>query len=169
MKLYELTGAYLEAREVALQLAEGQTEQGLAEAQWTALAAGLKDAFESKVEAIAKLVQTLEAEAMAIGVEVNRLQGRRSAVERAGQWWRAYLLNEMAAAQIPKVRGTLFTVWLQVSPPSCEVTEESRVPEEWKEWRLFINRAAILEHFKATGELVPGVAIQADKQHLRIH
>ena len=165
MELYKLTGAYIEALR-AIEEAEDEVEAE----RFECLAETLVGSIEDKAENICKLITTIEVEGVGpIDAEIKRLQGRRQTVANWAEWWRKYLFEQLSQADGQRVKGPLFTAWLQKSPPSCEVMDEEAVPEEW--WRIpppVIERGRILEHFRETGEIVPGVEIHTEKRHLRI-
>lgn len=165
MRLYELSGAYIEALR-AIEEAEDEVEAE----RFERLAETLVGSIEEKAENICKLITTIEVEGVGpIDSEIKRLQQRRQTVSNSAEWWRNYLFDQLSQADGQRVKGPLFTAWLQRSPPSCEVTDEDAVPKEW--WRTpppVVERGRILEYFKETGEVVPGVEIHTEKRHLRI-
>lgn len=77
----------------------------------------------------------------------------------------------MEAAGIDKVKGTLYTVTLQNSPPSVEVYNIDQVAVAWKveTVTVSVDKKAVLEHWKATeGRAVEdGITIKQGK-YLRI-
>lgn len=122
-------------------------------------------------------VLTKHAEAMA-----QRAKARKNTIERLKQW----LMLEMEAAGVNKVKGPFGTAWLQVSPPSIVVEHEELVPRSMKlatitkpysectpEDMEFVKSIDVMkswihDHLKDTGELVQGVAYVDDRVHLRI-
>jgi len=165
MKLYELTGSYIEALR-AIEEAEDEVEAG----RFEQLAEGLQEAIEEKAENLCKLIRTIEVEGVGpIQQEIMRLQRRKQTLENSAKWWRDYLEGQLRDIEGYRAKGPLFTTWLQKSPPSCEVTDEDAVAEEWKyQPPPVIRRDEILKHFRETGEVVLGVEIHTDKMHLRI-
>ena len=164
MKLYELTDHY---REVLDQLSE-PPEDGHEEERCRALLMGLGEAFDEKVLSIAKVVRSMDADVAAIAAEVDRLQARRRHLVGRIDWLKRYLLGEMEAAGRTKVRGSTLTLALVKAPPSCEVANVDDVPGEFRRVKIEADRAGILEHFRSTGEVVPGTVVIADRLYLRI-
>lgn len=164
MKLYELTDAY---RQVLDQLSE-PSEDGQEESRYRALLSGLGEAFDDKVLSIAKVIRSMEADAAAIATEVDRLQGRRRHLAGRVEWLKRYLQGEMETAGRERVRGPTLTVSLAKAPPSCEVTSLEDVPEEFRRVRVEVDRVGILEHFRSTGEIVPGTLIVSERRYVRI-
>jgi len=164
MKLYELTDAY---RSVLEELSESSGD-GQDEARFQALLGGLGEAFEEKVLSIAKVIRSMEADVLAIASEVERLQGRKRHLTGRIDWLKRYLLGEMEAAGREKVRGATLTVFLAKAPPSCEVMSVEDVPEGFRRVKVEVDRAGILEHFRSTGEVVPGTTVIMDRRYVRI-
>lgn len=132
--------------------------------------AQLSDAIEDKAENIAKVIRSLEAEAEAFDNEAKRLaeqaKVRRNKVDRLKE----YLLLGLTAAGKDRVKGALFTVAVQDSPPRCEVMDAGSVPDVFQvviPATMRVDAKAIIQHFRDTGEQVPGAVVSAGK-HLRI-
>ena len=164
MKLYELTDAY----RVALEQLSEPSEDGQEDGQYQALLAGLDEAFDEKVLGIAKVIRSLEADVTAIASELERLQGRRRHLSGRIDWLNRYLLTEMEASGRDRVRGPTVTVSLAKAPPSCEVADVDAVPAEFRRVNVEADRKGILEHFRETGEIVPGTTVTTDRQYVRI-
>ena len=164
MKLYELTDSY---RQVLDQLSEPD-EDGSEDARCHMLLAGLSEAFDDKVLGIAKVIRSMSADVGAIAAEFDRLQARRRHLAGRIDWLKCYLLGEMEAVGRDRIRGSTLTVSLAASPPSCEVVSFDQVPDEFKKVQVDADRAAILTHFRRTGEVVPGTTVITDRRHVRI-
>lgn len=164
MKLYELSEAYCSVLE---ELSEPEGD-GHDEARFQNLLQGLGEAFDEKVLSIAKIIRSLEADIGSIAAEVERLQGRKRHLTGRVDWLKRYLLGEMEAVGRDKVRGPTLTVSLAKAPPSCEVVSVEEVPEEFRRVKIEVDRAGILEHFRSTGEVVPGTTVIADRRYARI-
>ena len=159
--LYELTGFYrtladMDAEDTTLNLKEALDTVG--------------GQLADKVENIAKLVRTLEAEANAYDQEANRLAKHMVALKVRSAGLKAYVLDNLQAAGLTVLQAGLFKVRVQNSPPSCEIVAEADLPDEYKTERVVVDvdRRAIIENWKATGADVPG-AICRQGQHLRIY
>ena len=82
-----------------------------------------------------------------------------------------YLLAEMTKTNIDKVKEDVISVSVQNSPPSCEVIELDQIPEQYI--RVIpeqheADKRLIIDHFKDTGEIIPGVDLIRDKKHVVI-
>ena len=69
-----------------------------------------------------------------------------------------------------KDRGGLYAAKIAKNPPSVNVVNADEISNEFVkvEQVSSIDKKAILQHFKATGEIVAGVEIITDKQRLSI-
>ncbi len=164
MKLYELTDQY---RQVLDQLSEPEDDDSEDE-RCRMLLEGLGEAFDDKVLGIAKVIRSMDADVAAIAAEVDRLQARKRHLAGRIDWLKRYLLGEMEAVGRDRIRGSTLTVSLATSPPSCELVSFGQVPEEFKRVKVDADRAAILRHFRQTGEVVPGTTVITDRRYVRI-
>lgn len=133
--------------------------------------ANVKDNIENKVDNIAKLVLENKATVEAIKSEEKRLAARRQAIDNNIEWLKNYLLVEMTSIQLFKVKKDVVTVSIQDNPPSVEIGILDLIPDEYRRvipehWEP--DKKAILEHFKQTGEIVPGVDLILNKKHVSI-
>jgi hypothetical protein len=164
MKLYELTDHY---RRVLDQLSE-PSDDGAEEDRYQALLEGLGEAFDEKVLSIAKVIRSMEGDVTAIAAELERLQLRKRHLAGRIDWLKRYLFGEMEAARRDKIRGPTLTVSISKAPPSCEVVSLEELPEEYRRVKVEADRAGILQHFRSTGEVVPGTVVTSDRRYVRI-
>jgi len=156
MKLYELAEAFqrlTDMEDEAFEVALGQ----------------LSGEISDKVENVAKVVRTLEAEANVYKQEIDHLLNAAQARLNRTTALKQYLLANMEAVGIDKVKGALFTVSVLDSPPSCQILDEEAVPLEYKEriesWK--IDRKGLIAAWKAGGDIPPGAVITQGR-HIRI-
>lgn len=177
LKLYEAVDAIDVVREWIyehddeIRAMEGALPDALAE-----LLAKAEGDFKAKAERVALFVRELLANAEAVKIEETRLAARRKHYERAAEGLKAYLKMQMELADIPQIKGQLVTVRLQKSGPSVTAPAFSqedlaRILDEYvrvvPETRS-LNSAAIIAHWKATGESpIEGVTV-GQNQHIRI-
>lgn len=129
------------------------------------------DDFDRKVENIAKLVLDLEASIEAIRNEEARLATRRASLQNKVQWLKDYVLGQMIAVGKDQVKRDTVTVTIRTNPPSVALLDITQLPPEFTRTipeTIDADRKAILEHFKATGEIPPGVDIITDRKRLEI-
>ena len=94
--------------------------------------------IEDKAESIAKVIRSLEAETAALEAAAKELKGKADACENKAERLKDYLLREMQALGRDTIKGTLFTVALQKSPPSCTIGEPDLLPRAF--FRLIPER-----------------------------
>jgi predicted nuclease with TOPRIM domain len=165
MKLYELSEQYRSLSDTLLE-EQPQNEEALK----TQLAS-ITDQFNEKSESLGKVILEYGAENEAISKEIDRLTQRKRTFDNKAEWLKNYLQVEMQTANVDKVQGQILTISLQKSPPSCQVLNESLVPQEFikiiPESRQ-ISKVDILKHFRETGEVPDGVNIETNRKTLRI-
>jgi len=138
-----------------------------------------------KVLALAKVVLSLDAEADLLEGHARMLLARAGSRRRRVEFLRRWLQLQMEGAEINKLKDPFVTVWLQESPAAVDVVDEANVPAEFKRVTLRlplslvppglfglvqtcdVDRAAIHELIKRTGELPAGVQYRG-RRHLRI-
>lgn len=165
-KLYKLTESY--------KTIEGMLDQDIeyiTQDEITQTLATIKDEFEEKVSSIGKLVVELRSDIEAVKVEEDRLARRRSGFTSKMEWLKSYLLVEMQSANILKVKRDVISVSIQNNPPSAELIDIDQVPEQYVRIipeRIEPDKKSIIEHFKETGEIVPGIDIITNRKFVSI-
>ena len=123
----------------------------------------IKDEIEDKVASIGKLVLELKSDIESVKAEEDRLARRRSGFASKMEWLKLYLLAEMLSTNTLKVKKDVISVSVQNNPPSAELIDLELVPEQQEP-----DKKAIIEQFKDTGEIVPGINIITDKKFVSI-
>ena len=182
LDLYALDPQYSALAELPLEADDAGDE---AAALCQALEA-IRDEARDKALALAKVVKCLEAEVRLLEDHTRLLQAKAQARRERAEYLRKLIRLELEAAGLDKVKDPFVTAWLQQSPYSVEVVDEGSVPPEFmravlrlpyalvpSELRghlqhLDVNRAAILELVRRTGEVPDGITVRTDKNHLRI-
>jgi hypothetical protein len=93
---------------------------------------------------------------------------------------------ELEGAGLNRVRDAFVTAWLYRSPPSIQVIDEGALPDEFQKavlrlpyslvpealrgfiQHVDIDRAALLDLLRRTGEVPDGVTVNVDAKHVRI-
>ena len=165
-KLYALTDRY--------KVIEGMLDreiENISQEEIVQTLANIEDEFDDKVCSIGKLVLELKSDAESVRAEEDRLARRRSAFTNKMEWLKNYLLTEMLATNIFKVKQDVISVSIQNNPPSAELIDLELVPEQYIRVipeKQEPDRRAIIEHFKETGEIVSGIDMILDKKHITI-
>lgn len=138
MKLHEIAKDYQELLE-DIDLADGELDDDL-EARLDQLGGDLTD----KVEALAVVVRTLEAEGKELREEELRIAKRRKAREARAERLLGYLGACLRVSGQRKVSGKLFTVTIQKNPAALRLlVPEDQVPAEWTRTKVEVDKAGI--------------------------
>ena len=142
MKLYEITGEILEL----LTMAE---DSDLDQKMIQDTMEGLDFEFEEKAEAYAKVVKTLEMDIAGLDEEIQRMTKRKATIKNNIDRLKRSLEGAMIATGKRKFKTPLFGFGIQKNPPSLNVLDESKIPEEfWIEQQPKLDKKAALAYVK---------------------
>ncbi|MED0676960.1 siphovirus Gp157 family protein [Aneurinibacillus thermoaerophilus] len=120
----------------------------------------IEEAIEVKVENIAKMIKTMDAEAKALKEEEQRLATRRKALEAQVDSLKQYTLSTLERAGLAKVKGTLFTVGIRNNRPSV-VVDETELPQEFLiPQPPKVDKQRLYELLRK-GQVIPGARLEA--------
>ena len=146
MTLYELTGQYQELLDMAE--AEDVDPQVIAD---TMEAVGGE--IEDKAEGYACIIKQLEADAVALKTEEDRLAARRKSVENNIRNMKETLQNAMYATGKTKFKTNLFSFNIQKNPASLFIADMDMVPGRFMVPQPDLpDKAAIKEYLKENGD-----------------
>jgi len=123
-----------------------------------------------KSEAIAGLIKWYQGLADMRLSESKRMAESVYRFEAQAERLKAYLLKHMQATGMTRIDTGRFTLSIKLNPPRVEVLEAMLVPSEYQRTKVIIepDKKAITEHWKTTGEVVPGVEIvRAERLDIR--
>ena len=165
MHLYEITDAIRAAMDAGLDTETGEISENFAE-QLDALDVAL----EEKIENCAAMIKNLHAEYQAFSLESARMAGKARTAYVRENWLKRYVRGTMEALGRDKVKGKLLSVSLQAGRQSVDVIDAETIPGAYVEYVTSANvdKRAILAHFKATGEDVPGVTVRRGDKIVKI-
>ena len=110
-----------------------------------------------KAEAYARIIRNKSAEADAFKAEADRLTARRRAAENLVNRLKSALKDAMVLVGTEEISTSIGKWRIQANPLSCEVMDIDQVPMEYHiKVPDAINKKALLDYYKATGEIVPG-------------
>lgn len=160
--LYELTNDYKFLEETIDPEADNELYHTLE---------SLSVAIDEKVENIGKFVLSLKGDISAIKTEEERLYARRRTIENRIEWLKIYLLEEMTKVWKHQVKTEVVTVSVKVNPPSVNVIDEDAIPPDFRRiipetWQPDKNK--IIDFFKTTGEVLPGIEMVTNKKSVTI-
>ncbi len=102
--------------------------------------------------------------------EEKRISEARKSLENRNENFKKYVKECMERANITKIETTLGTLSIAKSPISVEIQNEDDVPSEFKQevTTIKVDKKAIADNFKTTGEIPNGVVIHTENTNLRI-
>ena len=163
LTLYNITNKFAELMDMA--------ENGeLTEEQYNALGEQLTLELQQKGSGIIGYTQNEEAFIEAVDFQIKRLQDLKKARQNKLEKFKQYVKENMDRLGIAKMDTELGTLSIAKNPMSVEIENEEEIPKEFKQQVITtkIDKTAIKNHFKTTGEIIPGVKIIDDKTRLNI-
>jgi hypothetical protein len=152
--LYALSASYLD---VLALLEDPDADADALEQQLD----GIAGLLTQKADNIAALVQQFEGMAALRKAEADRMRELAAADQRNADRLRDYLLRHMQALGTEKIDTPRFKISVRTNPPAVQVLEEMLVPEQFIRTvtTSSVDKRAVLEHLKATGEIPAGIDI----------
>lgn len=159
VKLYELTDDLMGLMEA---IANGEiTAEDAADTL-----DGIGGAIQEKVQSVAAMVRTLEAEAAMFEAEAKRLSDAKKARESAADNLKDYLRHNMDKAGVDKVAG-LFSVSLGKASQVVVITDENAVPDAYAKYERKVSKSEVKAALES-GVEVPGACFEQGKRRLVI-
>lgn len=126
--------------------------------------------LEQKSANIIAYAKNRESHITAIKEEEKRLASYRKTEEAKLERFLAYLKQCMEEAGILKIETPLGVISIAKNPISVEVLDVTKVPKEYKniEEVIKVDKKAIADNFKETGEVLDGTRIITNRTSLRI-
>lgn len=163
ISLYNITNKFVDLMDKAQ---DGE----LTEEEYNQLGEELALELQNKSANIIGYAQNKEALIDAIDIQIKRLQDLKKTEQNGLDRFKQYVKDNMERLGIEKIGTELGTLSIAKNPMSVEIENENEIPNEFKQEvvTIKIDKAAIKNHFKETGELVPGAIIIDNKTSLRI-
>lgn len=160
LSLYTITNAFPMMMEIE-EMEEDEKQK---------LAAELTLLLQQKSQNTIAYARNIELTIEAMKNEEKRISEQRKTLENRLEKFKEYVKECMERGGFTKVETALGTLSIAKNPMSIEIEDEGQVPSEFKLEVVTtkVDRTAIKNHFKETGELLPGVKIIDDKTSLRI-
>lgn len=126
--------------------------------------------LQNKSSNIIGYIRNSELLIEAMKVEEKRIADLRKSGESRIEKIKTYVKDNMERLGLDKIDTELGTLSIAKNPMSVEIENEEEVPNEFKQQvvTVKIDKTAIKEHFKETGEIPAGTKIVDDKTSLRI-
>lgn len=163
LSLYNITDRFVEIMD---KVQEGE----ITEEQYNELGQELAIALQNKSIGIIGYVQNEEALIDAVDVQIKRLQDLKKQKTNNLDKFKQYVKENMEKLGITKLETEIGKMSIVKNPLSIEIENEDEIPFEFKQevMTVKIDKTAIKNYFKETGEIVPGARVISDKTSLRI-
>lgn len=163
LTLYNITNKFT-------RLMDKVQEGELTEEEYNELGEELALQIQQKGSNIIGYTKNIELTINAMKEEEKRLSDGRKLLENKLEKFKQYVKDNMERLGITKMDTELGTLSIAKNPVSVEIENESEVPKEFKQEVITtkIDKTAIKNHFKETGEVIAGVKMIVDKTSLRI-
>lgn len=163
LSLYKITDNFVD-------LMDKVQEGTITEEEYNKLGEELALKLQQKSGNIAGYIQDKNSLIDAIDIQIKRLQEYKKAEQNKIDKFKEYVKSNMERLGLIKIETELGTLSIAKSPISVEITNEDEVPAEFKKEVVTtqIDKTAIKNHFKDTGEIIPGIRIIDNKTSLRI-
>lgn len=161
LKLYQITNGFMEVNKIDNDLTEEEKNEINKE---------LSEALQVKSNDIIGYYKNESALLDGIKTEIERLRNYKAIVEGRIDRYKEYVKNNMQILGINKIETEIGTISMAKSPASVEIIDEEKIPDEYKKiiQEIKIDKKAILNNFKETGEIIEGVKIITENKNLRI-
>jgi seryl-tRNA synthetase len=163
LSLYNITNKFVELMDKAQ---EGE----LTEEEYNELGNELALELQNKSSNIIGYIKNSESLLEAMKTEEKRLSDIRKQGEKKLNKFYQYVKENMERLELVEIPTELGKLKITKNPMSIEIENEDEIPSEFKKEVITtqIDKTAIKNHFKDTGELVPGTRIIDNKTSLRI-
>lgn len=163
LSLYNITNKFAELMDKAQ---EGE----LTQEEYDKIGEELAIQLQQKGSNIIGYTKNIELTINAMKEEEKRISDNRKSLESKLDKFKQYVKENMEKLGITKIDTGLGTLSITKNPMSVEIENEDEIPSEFKQEvvTMKIDKTAIKNHFKNTGEIVAGTMIVDDKTSLRI-
>lgn len=163
LTLYKVTNKFVEIMNKA---EEGE----LTEQEYNELGEALAIELQNKGAGVIGYIQNDEALVEAVDVQIKRLQDFKKSKQNNLDKFKRYVKENMERLGITKLETELGVLSIAKNPTSVEIENEDEIPSEFKQEIITtkIDKTAIKNYFKSTGEIVQGTRIIDNKTSLRI-
>jgi hypothetical protein len=145
-------------------------EGTITEEEYNQLGQELAMELQNKSANIAGYIQEKGSLVEAIDVQIKRLQELKKSEQGKLDNFKKYVKDNMDRLGITKIETELGTLSIAKSPISVEIINENEVPKEFIQEVITIkvDKKAITDNFKQTGEVPTGVIVHDNNTSLRV-
>lgn len=108
------------------------------------------------VEDLARERANYEADAKVLSLRIKELQEKKRRADERSEFLKKRILQEMLIQSVQKVKTPEFTVYWYEREAGIEVVDPTLLPEAFVRVVAEPNKKAINEHYKTTGQMIPG-------------
>ena len=156
--LYEISAEYAELLEA---YNRAETEEEAAEVLQSLV--DVHGAMEEKAEAYIRVIKNVQSDVDGYKAEAKRLTAKARAGENLIERLKNAMLDAMQTTGTKQIATSIGRWATQMNPVSCEVVDVDRVPMEYHiRQEDKIDRKGLIEHYKATGEIIDGVEFKQE-------
>lgn len=124
--------------------------------------------IEDKLEGCACIVKQMEADAVSLKTEEDRLTARRKSLENNTKRMKEYMQLIMIQIGKPKVKTRLFNMNIQKNPASAEILDIDNVPSGfWTVPAPTVNKSAVRDYLKENGDQEWAKLVQTESLRIR--
>ncbi len=162
MKLYEIT----EQHKNLLKLADESEDMAIAVADTME---SIEGDFDDKSISLIHVVHNMDADVVAIDIEINRLTARKKSITKKQNSMIEYLRINMEASDISKISCPLFTITLAKGRDIVQIDDESKIPTDYINMTMVEKpmKKEILSALK-NGEIIEGCSMVKSSTSVRI-
>ena len=163
LSLYNITNKFVEIMDKAQ---EGE----LTEEEYSEVGNELALELQNKSSNIIGYIKNSESLLDAMKTEEKRLADIRKQGEKKLDKFYQYVKENMERLGLEEIPTELGKLKITKNPMSIEIENEDEIPSEFKKevTTTQVDKTAIKNHFKDTGEIIPGIRIVDNKTSLRI-
>lgn len=163
LSLYNITNKFVEIMDKAQ---DGE----LTEEEYNELGNELALELKNKSSNIIGYIKNSESLLDAMKTEEKRLADIRKQGEKKLDKFYQYVKENMERLGLEEIPTELGKLKITKNPMSIEIENEDEIPSEFKKevTTTQVDKTAIKNHFKDTGEIIPGIRIVDNKTSLRI-
>lgn len=159
--LYEIKGQFKELMEMA-------DECNLTQDDIKDTLEGLDYELEEKADAYAKVIRTLECDVDSVDAEIKRLTDKKRRIQNNIGSMKRSLESTMLELGKKKIKTPLFGFNIQKNPPSVNILDESKVPDNFRiKQPDKIDRKSIITELKESGNTDWAELVQTESLRIR--
>lgn len=159
--LYEIKGQFKELMEMA-------DKCNLTQADIKDTLEGLDYELEEKADAYAKVIRTLECDVDSVDAEIKRLTDKKRRIQNNISSMKRSLESTMIELGRKKIKTPLFGFNIQKNPPSVNILDESKVPDNFRiKQPDKIDRKSIIAELKESGNTDWAELVQTESLRIR--